>query len=309
MYIAVSTQGNGKFCEDFIASGGSGGPIADFCSTNRFLSYMRVYSIVVGDFEVSDFQEPDFLLYLFFVVTIIGVLILLNVLIAVISDSYERAQISSRLLFGRARVNFVAQNQALEGFLQPGSNPVDDILEIKSAGKAISAFGGVLRWLVLISLFATAMNAEVFLVSQAIEAIENRARTSVLEVLFLSVVLLILTSGLWVLFFFAIGNIVLSYSPKQIKGAVALLDRCNSRFVKFIANGLFGLGRAAKNLGKDDWVSRIVYMEKAFITELANTKDELKAEMLKLECRIYEHDDLMFNVIEEEDEWESQLNP
>ena len=74
--------------------------------------------MLLGDFEIDNWKETDGMLILFALFTLIGVIILLNVLIAVVSDSYDRAKIGSSRLFGRARALFVAQNQALESFLQ-----------------------------------------------------------------------------------------------------------------------------------------------------------------------------------------------
>jgi len=100
------------------------GALADFCSPYFYNSYLRVYSILLGDVELDLYRDTAGLTILFVIVTLIGLIILLNVLIAVVSDSYERAQIGSARLFGRARVLFVAQNQALEVRINAGLPPV-----------------------------------------------------------------------------------------------------------------------------------------------------------------------------------------
>eukprot|EP00522_Entomoneis_paludosa_P007344 CAMPEP_0172456474 /NCGR_PEP_ID=MMETSP1065-20121228/15836_1 /TAXON_ID=265537 /ORGANISM="Amphiprora paludosa, Strain CCMP125" /LENGTH=103 /DNA_ID=CAMNT_0013209513 /DNA_START=1 /DNA_END=309 /DNA_ORIENTATION=- len=97
-YIAVSTKDNGQFCEQEQESGA----IEDFC-TSPWNAYLRTYSMLLGDFELDDITETTGTTLLFVMFTILGVVILLNVLIAVISDSYEKATMSGSLLFGRAR--------------------------------------------------------------------------------------------------------------------------------------------------------------------------------------------------------------
>jgi len=82
------------------------------------ISNHRVYATLLGDFEIDNWKETPGMTVLFVIFTILGVIILLNVLIAVVSDSYDRARVDSARLFGRARALFVAQNQALESFLQ-----------------------------------------------------------------------------------------------------------------------------------------------------------------------------------------------
>ena len=76
------------------------------------------------------------------------VVILLNVLIAVIADSYEKATVSSAMLFGRARVTFVAQNEALEAFLQPGVNPMQALRGIMAPRTFLSRLFTLFRWFV-----------------------------------------------------------------------------------------------------------------------------------------------------------------
>lgn len=119
MRIAVSTKDNGeyRYCRELNSTGQLSGPIKDFCSSSPAASYLRVYSIVIGSFNLSDYTETTGLTILFVILTLIGVVIMLNVLIAVIADSYEKAKIQSTVLFEKARVTFVAQNEALDTFL------------------------------------------------------------------------------------------------------------------------------------------------------------------------------------------------
>jgi hypothetical protein len=102
-----------------------GVPEEDFCDGHSFDPYLRVYAVVVGDFEFSDYSEngpPTKIIWL--LLTMFGTVILLNVLIAsklqvvivesalclailtcclvpVVSLSYASCQQSSIILFRR----------------------------------------------------------------------------------------------------------------------------------------------------------------------------------------------------------------
>ena len=88
------------------------------CSQAEY--YLKVYAVLLGDFGTF---EREHLTSVFSVLLIVFysfmvVLILLNVLIAVASDSYEKCLIRSQNLFGRARVMMIAELVAFETLLQ-----------------------------------------------------------------------------------------------------------------------------------------------------------------------------------------------
>ena len=123
---------------------------------------------------------------LFIIFTVFGVVILLNVLIAVISDSYEKATMSSSLLFGRARVLYVAQNEALERFLQPRMRTADAGEEAESSGTIGGDRRGVpvschkrarsaIRWTVLSAILCTALCALLFLLGLVIRFAQSQS--------------------------------------------------------------------------------------------------------------------------------------
>jgi hypothetical protein len=57
-------------------------PNEDFCASRSIDSYLRVYAIIVGDFELSDYKQENTVVVLWFFVTFFGTVVLLNVLIA-----------------------------------------------------------------------------------------------------------------------------------------------------------------------------------------------------------------------------------
>lgn len=306
--IAITTKDNGSFCEDKRSETIDGeleGPIADFCSPDPAASYLRVYSVLIGDFELDDWRETSGMVILFVIFTVVGVIILLNVLIAIISDSYEKAKIESALLFGRARVAFVALNQALEIFLQPGSNPVEDLKVIRSPGKALVSCLRVLRWLILISLIATAFSAEVFLVAQAIASL--RVFSSIFTVVMMGILSIVLTAALWVLIIFAFGNAIRACFCRCGTRIFDGIDKWTNYLVKLIGRLLFGLSFKKKatsfeeeDTGEEEWTGRLVYMEHAMKKTVGEAKEDLKSEIAAMERRMYEHEDMMRQLREKE---------
>jgi Ion transport protein len=114
--------------------------------------------MLIGDYELSDMRDAPAITILFVIFTVIGVVILLNVLIAVVSDSYEKATISSSLLFGSGRVIFVAQNEALESMLKPDTTPLPHSSRLKNVCTALYR---LFCWIALLAILATAIDCEV----------------------------------------------------------------------------------------------------------------------------------------------------
>jgi hypothetical protein len=71
----------------------------DFCAENSMYSYLRVYATILGDFELSNFQLSDGITFLWVALTLLGTIILLNVLIAVVTNSYDKAIGTSAIIF------------------------------------------------------------------------------------------------------------------------------------------------------------------------------------------------------------------
>jgi hypothetical protein len=88
------------------------------CKESEYL--LKVYTILLGDF--GDFEREQFssglsvflVVFFSFLVTVV----LLNVLIAVASDSYEKCLLRSQNLFGRARVMLIAELVSFQNLLR-----------------------------------------------------------------------------------------------------------------------------------------------------------------------------------------------
>jgi len=90
-------------------------PLEDECDPDEY--YLKVYTILLGDFGL--FEREDFdnrvSLSLFIFFSMVVVILLMNVLIAIISDSYEKCMVKSKGLFGRTRVLLVAEIISFQG--------------------------------------------------------------------------------------------------------------------------------------------------------------------------------------------------
>ncbi len=75
--------------------------------------YLRVYSIILGDWGLfereEDFDKKTHALLVFVVFSFFIAIVLLNVLIAIISDSYKHCLQRSKHLFGRSRVFLLSE--------------------------------------------------------------------------------------------------------------------------------------------------------------------------------------------------------
>jgi hypothetical protein len=93
------------------------------CSQSEY--YLKVYAILLGDFGLFERENFDsvFSVFLVVVYSFMVVLVLVNVLIAVASDSYEKCLLRSQSLFGRARVTMIAELVSFQNLLRRNALP------------------------------------------------------------------------------------------------------------------------------------------------------------------------------------------
>jgi hypothetical protein len=77
-----------------------------------------MYSILVGDVDLDYFGSSDLMMAVFFFFSLFCIIILLNILIAIIIDSYESTKERSREIFGRAQVEYAAALVARNQFIR-----------------------------------------------------------------------------------------------------------------------------------------------------------------------------------------------
>ncbi|KAL9186896.1 hypothetical protein ACHAXT_010616 [Thalassiosira profunda] len=91
----------------------------EFCSDNLLSVVTRMYSVLVGDVALEYFQSSDALVTVFVFFSFFSIIILLNILIAIIIDSYDSSKQRSREIFYRARIEYAAHLVARKQFLSP----------------------------------------------------------------------------------------------------------------------------------------------------------------------------------------------
>lgn len=177
IHIVTTYHENGDLCRAHLPTvsngdeGGEnaeGGAQADFCDGNLINSYIRMYSVLVGDFEFDDYRSTPATILFFVLFTLVGVIVLLNVLIAIVSDSYEKSCIRSANLFGRARVGFAAEHISLESFLRPSTKNLLNDFSIFRRADVLWACARLARWIVLASLMGTAVIVDWYLLQSII---------------------------------------------------------------------------------------------------------------------------------------------
>lgn len=87
--------------EDLCEGENISAPSQDYCSRQPYNAYLRTYAIILGDIDVHDYREKPAITVIFVLITFIAFIILLNVLIAVLSFSYDTARRQSAILFRR----------------------------------------------------------------------------------------------------------------------------------------------------------------------------------------------------------------
>ena len=92
-----------------------------FCRSRRE-SYYAIYRIYLGNFNLDSYRKTALTSFLFVLITFLALIIMLNLLIAIIQQSYEVSIGRADRLFSRARLTFVAQIQSLEDLLHPDTN-------------------------------------------------------------------------------------------------------------------------------------------------------------------------------------------
>lgn len=92
------------------------------CRQGEYL--LRVYTILLGDFGNFDLErfKSKFSVFLLVLYSFLVTVVLLNVLIAIASDSYEKCLLRSQHLFGRARVMLVAELVSFQDLLKRTDN-------------------------------------------------------------------------------------------------------------------------------------------------------------------------------------------
>lgn len=78
--------------------------------------YLKAYTIMLGDIDAASLQQHSSMVVLFVLYTFGVTIVLLNILIAIVSESYVNAVYASSVMLGKARVLFVADILSMKQF-------------------------------------------------------------------------------------------------------------------------------------------------------------------------------------------------
>jgi len=247
---------------------------------------------LIGDFQLDDYRDTTGMTVLVLLFCTIGVIVLLNVVIAVIGDAYERASIGSVVLFMQARITFVAQNEALEAFLRPGSSIRGSLGTTTGNMRVLIVIGRILRWFVLLSLIATTLSSDFYLLGRMYSYIERGyGWVTFVFVLFFFI---LLTVALFIVLRYAFEGLVRSCAPDVANRWFSQDRGCTRFLVKKVATFIFGLGSKRLTSYEEDsrsdeeWTGRLTYLEKSFERTIQKAKEELSEEIAALEKRLDE---------------------
>lgn len=309
IHIITSNSDEGIYCDiDFDAE--QTGTREDFCSRNLLHSYLRMYAVLVGDFEVDDYRTTPFIAVLFILFTLLGVIILLNVLIAIVGDSYEKSRVRSAYLFGRARVGFAAEHAALESFLMQPKNRVhlSDLSSFGHIAELLLLCGRIGRWSILLSLVATAVVVDMFLVNTIIlsfrQAEQQYKPQNVGVLLFVIFILaLILNFAILDIFRYLFRGCACSKSFGRTRNVAegeslrqritqwlsSMLNRC----LGFISRKLFGIDLKQEDDEVDttsEWEGRLGYIETQTSRIVRESERRINQKVKESEKRIQDFD-------------------
>jgi len=95
-----------------------------FCSLTPLQSYLAMYGVMIGGMEISSLEGSSPLVSVLFVAaSFCGVIVLVNILIAIVTREYEKAQERSCIWFARARLEAAAEQVAIEKVWNPPDDP------------------------------------------------------------------------------------------------------------------------------------------------------------------------------------------
>jgi len=223
------------------------------------------------------------------------VIVLLNVIIAVIADAFERARIGSDQLFGKARIQFVAQNEALKSFFRPDSRIASSIDHVDGIGKQLLAVvGRLLRWAAFITLITTAIVSNMYLFGRARAVAESILDHNALHGSWASEAMsfslfAVLSAALLTMLRVALRGCLRNCSDSAADRLLGDRRSCVVAVNNKIASVMFGLGTSKAQAGvkeEDEWNGRMVYLERAFESIVGEAKKDLKSEMTNMEIRI-----------------------
>mmetsp|Transcript_23241 Transcript_23241/g.34307 ORF Transcript_23241/g.34307 Transcript_23241/m.34307 type:complete len:905 (+) Transcript_23241:675-3389(+) len=257
------------------------------CSQAEY--YLRVYTIL-GDLGFDRFEREEFdtffSIFLFVLFSFMVVVILLNVLIAIVSDSYEKCLVRSHYLFGRARVLLVAELVSFQNLLRTHPELKADSSE---AGKRFffSALWNRGWSRASITFFClSALVIFVWLVGEIAGFASNEQQTGSFAYSFLSIVVnvLVFAAIVVVLSNGAAGLEEVKSEEREGDKRRRWISKCYNQLQKFMT-GLLGSPQAAASFFRkgetEDWRGRVHYLKNE-VKRIVEEENGLIANQIKL---------------------------
>jgi len=263
----------------------------DFCSSLAWDSYVRIYGIIVGDVSLEDFQETTAITVLFIIFTLFCVVVLLNILIAIVNDSYAKSLARSYGLFGKARVEHVSRQLARERFVSTKIYlDIEDSTKRNFSNIVKRCLFRVLRWCIFAFLLAVVIAVNVLSVDTWRLLWLDRHKYGG-EAAFLCVSLVCALS----LFNGGLFAMSLYYSGEVLKKS-SWFVRLKSIFLLRLITGLFLLplklffkligmkgdailGGGGGGSEDDEWSGRISYLEEETRNIVGESEGRIRAEL------------------------------
>jgi len=92
-----------------------------FCSSDFKDSYLRFYTIVLGEFDFSSYVDNRYMEAIFIIFTAMVVIVLMTSLTALVIDSYNESKLNAKFAYGRVRVDLAAEQVAFIKQLEEGT--------------------------------------------------------------------------------------------------------------------------------------------------------------------------------------------
>jgi len=89
---------------------------ADFCSLNANRGAVRAFAMMAGDIALDTFNMNPWTTYIWVIYTIYGVIVLLNILIAIVTDSYQHSYSKRLMLANSERIPLLTKHLRLKSF-------------------------------------------------------------------------------------------------------------------------------------------------------------------------------------------------
>mmetsp|Transcript_24430 Transcript_24430/g.36910 ORF Transcript_24430/g.36910 Transcript_24430/m.36910 type:complete len:986 (+) Transcript_24430:78-3035(+) len=276
--------------------------IADFCSQDTIKAALRMYAALIGDFEFANYDENSVMYTYFILFTLVGVIVLTNLLIAVVSDAYVDAMAKSKGIFGRSRVTFLSENLALEQFLLPGTKLLEGLnINRATLHRSVRDIAlRILRWAVLgflcVSPFMVVLDHVRVAITSFKQLSDGITLSIVISLMVYGISSLLLIVSLWtivrLLLISSGAGIDLCYSSPLI----GQVDRFIKRLLQYLRKTIFRDETSGKDKDREK-TEMMENLENIIEQALVQSERNIGYRIKALENNIKEHNaHLVFNI-------------